>query len=675
MMTSHPTEEELGLYAMGAGEDLPVDMIERHVAQCDACAAAVAREARLELALFELAQHTPLCPGCQRPAGDGPCAHCGAVLRAGGFEIRKVLVQNAHGRLYLADGPDGKRVALKELVFVQAPDAAAQMRFEREASFLRALSHRLIPRFVASFQQGDGVQTRMFLAQEFVEGASLEARLVDHWFDEDEIVDIARQVLEVLVYLQSLSPMVFHGDIKPANLIRRPDGSIVLVDFGAARALGATAGSTLMGTFGYMPVEQLAGAIDPTTDLYALGASLTHLLSRQEPWRLHEDPAFLSRINASPALRRYLGKLMARNPNDRFANARQALTGLDHLYDSPPRRKTATRVALAAGVLLAAGVGSMATLRILEHTRAAHRPSYATAPMDFEEPEPEPPTPPPVASLSSSDCHFGVLDVNPKCRSGELVALHHVDETSSLMSYSFDQGFLRTSAVPVPGGMAHMVQDPKTGIWYGVRDSVFGAVRVGIDPAFSSPITFFQSLERPPAPALGSPTAVAFDSKRRRVLVVADSPGLFAPHEEGRQLFAYQPDDGRWSLLGHLGGAELVAMAYVPTDDLFYGLDESGTFFRVNGNGALLDKRMLAPALGPYEQVQLIAVGDRLAVFVHRDEDDDNDDDEDNDKDGNAKAKAAVAKAIAKARRPSSSCLLIDPRSLQVLKNVSPCDR
>src|SRR5262249_23573497 len=151
------------------------------------------------------------------------------------------------------------------------------------AKFLRALEHPAIPRFRASFEEGRGVHTRYYLAQDLVDGRALD-QLDDHWYSEAEIIDIAKQVLEVLVYLQSLSPMVIHRDIKPANLIKRADGTIAVVDFGAAHMHGTTMGSTTIGTFGYMPIEQLAGIVDATTDGFALGATLLYLLTRQEPW-------------------------------------------------------------------------------------------------------------------------------------------------------------------------------------------------------------------------------------------------------------------------------------------------------------------------------------------------------------------------------------------------------
>jgi serine/threonine-protein kinase len=289
MTLEHLSDAQVEAYAIGALDEVDVVSVEGHVSTCEQCAQRLAREAQLELALVEVGRAAAFCKGCKQLMRASRCGRCGAARHVSGYEVESVLVENAHGRVYVARSPSGDRVALKELVFVQVPDAEKVEAFHREAAILRRLDHPGIPRFIAAFTEGEGIGTRFYLAQEFIAGESLLARLATHQFSGDEVMDIARQVLEVLCYLQSLSPMVFHRDLKPANLIRRPDGSIAVVDFGAARALGSTASATLVGTFGYMPVEQLAGIVDATSDLYALGATLWHLLTRREPWRLLEE--------------------------------------------------------------------------------------------------------------------------------------------------------------------------------------------------------------------------------------------------------------------------------------------------------------------------------------------------------------------------------------------------
>jgi len=195
-------------------------------------------------------------------------------------------------------------VALKELVFALVPTAQQLDAFEREARLLGSVSHPQIPRLIDSFREGDGPFLRLYLAQELVDGEPLSSRI---GIDEAEARVIARQLLNILRYLHERG--IVHRDVKPANVLRRPDGSLALVDFGAARAVeGVTHGATLVGTFGYMPPEQLGGTVDATADLYALGATLVHLLGRQAPADIlgPDLELRLDHLNVSPGFRAFL---------------------------------------------------------------------------------------------------------------------------------------------------------------------------------------------------------------------------------------------------------------------------------------------------------------------------------------------------------------------------------
>ena len=348
------TRDDVELYVMGQ-YDGDIAALEAAIAADPALAAIAAEEAQLELKLRAIGAEATFCPACDDLVRDERCNSCGAAIKPGGYTVERVLVSNAHGRMYVARDADGRRVALKELAFVHAPSPEALAAFERETTLLRALEHPRIPRFLASFEEGQGVHLRYYLAQELVEGSPLD-RLDDHWYTEAEVTALARQVLEILVYLQSLSPMVVHRDIKPANLLKRADGAIALVDFGAAHVQGTTAGSTTIGTFGYMPIEQLAGIVDATTDGYALGMTLMHLLTRQEPWRLTQSRTTL---NVSAPLRGFLDKLVAAEPRDRFASAKDALAALDRPVAIVPAKPA--RTSRAGWLALAATAGALAT--------------------------------------------------------------------------------------------------------------------------------------------------------------------------------------------------------------------------------------------------------------------------------------------------------------------------
>lgn len=384
-MTQSTSRDEIALYVMGA-YDGDVAALEARIADDAAARAMLAEEAELELSLRDAAAMGTFCPSCDDLVADATepvrCVSCGAAVNPGGYRIERVLVANAHGRMYVARDADGTQVALKELAFVQSPSMETVAAFEREAKFLRALEHPAIPRFRAAFEEGTGVHTRYYLAQELVDGTALDTRLDDHFYSEAEIIEIARQVLGVLVYLQGLSPMVIHRDIKPANLLRRPDGTIAVVDFGAAHVQGTTAGSTSIGTFGYMPLEQLAGQVDATTDLYALGASLVHLLTRREPWRVF-GPATFESINVSPALQQFLAKCVAPEPKHRFPNAAAALDGLDSsaVAVAAPRASRVPRNAWKVGIGILAAALTLSGAGIAGyHLRGARTESTPVAP-------------------------------------------------------------------------------------------------------------------------------------------------------------------------------------------------------------------------------------------------------------------------------------------------------
>jgi len=304
---------------------------------------------------------TVTCPGCATPAQEARCGHCGVALHAGGYRVLQVLSQGPHARLYLAEDEAGQRVALKELLFALLPSTAELEAFERESALLKELRHPSIPRFVRGFSEGSGVHTRLYLAQEYVAGASLAEELERRRFSEEEVRAIAQEVLGILEYLHGRVRMVLHRDIKPANIVRGEDGRWVLVDFGAARSLAGsqTHRATLVGTFGYMAPEQLGGTVDERSDLFALGATLIHLLSGKAPETMLGPGLtldFQRHVNCTAHLEQFLSRLVARKAEGRFASATQALAFLRGRRTRPGFHRNAFGISVALALaLLAAG--------------------------------------------------------------------------------------------------------------------------------------------------------------------------------------------------------------------------------------------------------------------------------------------------------------------------------
>lgn len=239
---------------------------------------------------------TVLCAHCAAdvPAGSWRCAECGKDPRLGGrYTLLDRLGQGAVGTTYRARrDSDGAVVCVKELLIRRLDGFKTQDLFEREARTLRELSHPGVLRYLDAFTAGDRKTLGVYLVTELVDGETLAAEAARHRYSEEEVLELLVELLGILVYLHGLEPPLIHRDLKPTNIMRRRDGDLVLIDFGAVKDAATDAdlgGSTIAGTFGYMPPEQLAGRATPASDLYAVGAIAVELLSRRSPQDLLDD--------------------------------------------------------------------------------------------------------------------------------------------------------------------------------------------------------------------------------------------------------------------------------------------------------------------------------------------------------------------------------------------------
>jgi hypothetical protein len=303
-------------------------------------------------------------------------------FRAGRWQVERVLAQSAHSRVYLARDEAGAQVALKELHFALVPGTHEVEAFEREAKMLASLQHPAVPRFVESFTEGTGVGLRLYLATELVRGESLADRVARGPLPEADVVCLGTELLHVLCVLQQRSPAIFHRDLKPANVMFRDDGRVVLVDFGSARGVEAsrTHRSSLVGTFGYMPPEQLGGTVDRSSDVFALGATLLHAVTGRPPAELLQSNLALTiPSSVSPRLRAWLVQALAMDRARRFASAQVALDALEQrtvayerIEPAPPRSSSRV-LALGAVLLLVTGLAVFVGARAspLEHEAVA----------------------------------------------------------------------------------------------------------------------------------------------------------------------------------------------------------------------------------------------------------------------------------------------------------------
>ncbi len=259
----------------------------------------------------------PNCPDCgsaARPAARF-CTRCGAslglsephsgaarasqsALLAGRYQVIGQLGQGGMGAVHLARDTQlfGRLCVVKQMhtaFLSQGERRKAEEDFRREAAVLARLNqpgHPRIPEVYGYFVEGGD----HYLVMKYVEGESLEGRLarLREPLAEAEVIRCAAEVADALLYLHSRKPEpVVHRDIKPANIILDPEDRIWLVDFGLARAI-TSAGARIMtaggrtvaaGTPGYTPLEQWQMQSSPKSDIYALGATMHHLLTNRDP--------------------------------------------------------------------------------------------------------------------------------------------------------------------------------------------------------------------------------------------------------------------------------------------------------------------------------------------------------------------------------------------------------
>ncbi len=212
----------------------------------------------------------------------------GSHLQNGRYVIKKMLGQGGMGSIALAGDTRlaDKLVVIKELI-ANPDDPTEDVRnFKYEVQTLAHLDHPLIPGVTDHFQEG----SCYFLVQEYVEGENLEARMerIKRPMEEQDVLRYATEVLDILDYLEQQTPPIVHRDIKPANIIiGAKDQRAHLVDFGIARAYAPSNArrkqTSALGTPGYAPPEQYQGNAEPRSDLYALAATLYHLLTNRDP--------------------------------------------------------------------------------------------------------------------------------------------------------------------------------------------------------------------------------------------------------------------------------------------------------------------------------------------------------------------------------------------------------
>ncbi|RMF28065.1 MAG: serine/threonine protein kinase, partial [Cyanobacteria bacterium J083] len=266
-------------------------------------------------------------------------------LLSGRYKIVQVLSAGGMAQTYIAEDlhrPGYPKCVVKHLKTASANAyflTAARSLFDQEANTLEQLGHHpQIPRLLAHFEQN----TQFYLVQELIEGhpLSAEMRPGQRWSDQD-VVKLLREILEILAFVHSKG--VIHRDIKPDNIIRRPDGKLVLIDFGAVKEINhqfttkvANGDSMAIGTNGYMPTEQAQGKPRPNSDIYALGMVAIQALTGLMPVQLPEDPEtgevlWQHIVEVNQDLAEIVSKMVRYHFKDRYQTSYEALQTVQQL--------------------------------------------------------------------------------------------------------------------------------------------------------------------------------------------------------------------------------------------------------------------------------------------------------------------------------------------------------
>lgn len=256
-------------------------------------------------------------------------------LVGGKYKVLSVIGQGGMSTVYLAmNERANKPWAIKEV----RKDAVADFRVVRqslitETDLLKELSHPYLPSIVDVIDE----EGRFLIVMDYIEGNTLEKALNLMGAQPQEyVIEWGIQLCDVLEYLHTRKPAIIYRDIKPGNIMLRPDGTITLIDFGTAREFKEQKNSdtSYLGTRGYAAPEQFGGMgqTDARTDIYCLGATLYHLVTGHNP---SEPPYEFYPIRywnqqLSPGLEYIINKCVQSNPDDRYSSCAEVMYDLQH---------------------------------------------------------------------------------------------------------------------------------------------------------------------------------------------------------------------------------------------------------------------------------------------------------------------------------------------------------
>lgn len=256
----------------------------------------------------------------------------------GKYKILNVVGKGGMSVVYLAmNERANKQWAIKEVRKdgMQSFEVVKQ-NLVAETDLLKKLNHPHLPSIIDVIDCDD----TFLIVMDYIEGNPLSKALETSGAqNQDDVIEWAKQLCDVLGYLHSRKPPIIYRDMKPSNVMLKPDGNVMLIDFGTAREFKSTsvADTTCLGTQGYAAPEQFGGhgQTDARTDIYCLGATMYHLVTGHNPATPPYEMYPIRQWNPmlSSGLEEIILKCTQRNPDDRYQSCAELLYALDHYRD------------------------------------------------------------------------------------------------------------------------------------------------------------------------------------------------------------------------------------------------------------------------------------------------------------------------------------------------------
>lgn len=275
-------------------------------------------------------------------------AELGALID-GKYEILKEIGRGGMSIVYLArDNRLNKQWAIKEIRKKgnSKSDEVIINSLLAEADLMKRLDHPVLPRIVDIVSSS----VTIYIIMDYIEGRSLDVILKEQGArDEEDVISWSRQLAEALMYLHSQNPPIIYRDMKPSNIMLKPDGIVKIIDFGIAGEYreNALADTTVLGTRGYAPPEQYAGRTDKRSDIFSLGMTMYSLITGRDPVKgdIYVPVRQIDK-GLSEGIELIIDKCVQPDVNDRYQSCEELLKDIKHpeLFTSTYKREVRRRI-------------------------------------------------------------------------------------------------------------------------------------------------------------------------------------------------------------------------------------------------------------------------------------------------------------------------------------------